>query len=263
MDNFTDIRKKSATYYDLWPMPFDDIPFYQKRIESYSMRILELGCGTGRVMVRLINSCTHIHGIDISPAMIKICREKVSRTGGYPSNRITCETGDITSFNLRESFDLIIAPYRVFQNLETDSQVNNFFSCLKKHLSPGGRCILNVFHPWPVGRISDSWGSDEEEFYWDLPHEDYHVMCYMRQRFFDEQKHIIYPETFFYIVKEGNIIDSVYQKIPMRFYYPDEFVHIIEAHGFTVTGKWGGYNGESYGHGSELIIQFSSRSENH
>jgi hypothetical protein len=43
----------------------------------------------------------------------------------------------------------------------------------------------------------------------------------------------------------------------MRCYYPDEFVQLIANQGFRVLQKWGGYNGESYGQGSELIVQFT------
>ena len=42
----------------------------------------------------------------------------------------------------------------------------------------------------------------------------------------------------------------------MRCYYPDEFEAMVNGHGFRVTGRWGGYSGEEYGKGPELVLQF-------
>ena len=42
----------------------------------------------------------------------------------------------------------------------------------------------------------------------------------------------------------------------MKYYYPDEFKHLILSNGFTIKDSWGGYCGEKYGEGPELIISF-------
>jgi hypothetical protein len=42
----------------------------------------------------------------------------------------------------------------------------------------------------------------------------------------------------------------------MRCYYPDDFIKLIREHGFTIIDRWGGYQGEAYGQGSELVVQF-------
>ena len=52
-----DIRSEAAIYYDLSPEHPEDISFYQDRIPSPDATILELGCGTGRVLVALTSSC--------------------------------------------------------------------------------------------------------------------------------------------------------------------------------------------------------------
>ena len=45
--------------------------------------------------------------------------------------------------------------------------------------------------------------------------------------------------------------------IAMRCYYPDEFIQLIDGYGFQVIGKWGGYAGEPYGEGGELVVAFT------
>jgi SAM-dependent methyltransferase len=52
-----DIRAKAAQYYDLCPDMPADVPFYRSFIPSLEARVLELGCGTGRVLVPLAEKC--------------------------------------------------------------------------------------------------------------------------------------------------------------------------------------------------------------
>ena len=141
-----DIRAEAAKYYDVNPTIPDDIAFYQARLPSSGAAVLELGCGTGRVLLSLAAVCGFIHGIDRSQAMLARCLQKM-QAAAIPPTKARVELGDITDFALGRAFDLIIAPYRVFQLLETEAQVDGLFQCVRAHLAPGGTCILNVFHP--------------------------------------------------------------------------------------------------------------------
>ena len=159
-----DIRLEAAQYYDLQPGP-DDIPFYENLMSSSTADVLELGCGTGRVLSRLANRCRYIHGIDLSEAMLSIWRQKLQEAG-VPKEKACVEVGDITNFCLGRAFDFIIAPFRVIQNLEMNDQVNGLFDCIDKHLAPNGSCILNAFHPWPIETLRHSL-TRGEKFEWE------------------------------------------------------------------------------------------------
>src|SRR5262249_6680782 len=114
----SDIRAQAAKYYDLNPDIPADVPFYTGVIPSPKARLLELGCGTGRVLLSLAQKCGYIHGLDLSEAMVAVCRRKLAAAGITPT-KAQVEVRDITNFALHQTFDLIIAPYRVLQNLET------------------------------------------------------------------------------------------------------------------------------------------------
>src|SRR5690349_15180494 len=141
-----DIRGEAAKYYDLQDNPTADIAFYERLLPSPAARVLELGCGTGRVLVPLAVHCGFIYGIDASEAMLVHCREKLERAGIGPK-RARVTLGDIADFDLGERFDLITAPFRVLQNLETDVHVDGLFRCIRRHLAPGASAVLNAFHP--------------------------------------------------------------------------------------------------------------------
>jgi ubiquinone/menaquinone biosynthesis C-methylase UbiE len=128
-----DTRKNTARFYDTVNHPINDVPFYLEKIKSLKAKnVLELGCGTGRVLVPLAKSCEEIVGIDYSQEMLETCKEKVANAG-LTNARIF--QGDITRLNLGKTFDLVIAPYRVLQALESDNEVQGFFETIAKHLN--------------------------------------------------------------------------------------------------------------------------------
>src|SRR5262249_505464 len=163
-----DIRAEAAQYYDVNPTIPDDIGFYQARLPSAEAVVLELGCGTGRVLVPLAARCRAIQGIDLSEAMLARCRQKL-QASGIPPSKAQVAHGDITPFALGRTFDLIIAPYRVFQLLETDAQADGLFRCLRAHLAPGATCILNVVHIHEDPEtLHQEWGTTTGVFRWEV-----------------------------------------------------------------------------------------------
>lgn len=255
-----DIRTEAAKYYDYNPNVPDDIPFYINHIASQSMTVLELGCGTGRVTLALVQHCRYIHGIDLSESMISVCQSKLMEAG-TPAVKAMVEVGDITDFDLGRTFDLIIAPFRVLQNLESGSEVDGLFRCVRKHLAPHGTCILNVFNPNRDREcLRREWCTDEERLSWEVPIDGGRIACYDRRPRMNAEKLILYPELIYRRYEEDVLKEETVLKLVMRCYYSDDFENLVTAHRFNIIGRWGGYNGEVYGKGPELVIQFTEDS---
>ena len=252
-----DIRAEAAKYYDLWPPAFKDVAFYADRIPSGNASVLELGCGTGRVLIPLAESCAYVHGIDVSEAMVDICREKIAQAG-LPWGRTSVAVGDITRFDLGRQFDLIIAPYRVFQNLETDEEIDGVFECVRKHLASDGSSILNVFRPGSVDSMKQKWGwgTEGEHFRWEVPLPSGRLTCHERRKNIDVGKFVLYPEAVYRKYEGDALVEEAILRICMRCYNPEQFEKLIVDHGYEIIGEWGGYDGEVYGEGNELVIQF-------
>jgi len=253
----TDIRSQAAQYYDLNPDVPADVPFYERLVPSPGASVLELGCGTGRVLVPLAKACAYIHGIDLSEAMVAVCRRKLAAEG-MAATETQVEVGDITQFALGRTFDLIIAPFRVFQNLETDTAVAGLFKCVREHLAPGGSCVLNVFRPnSEPDTLRREWCTEREKLSWEVSTDGFRVTCHDRRPRMNSEMLVLYPELIYRRYADDSIVDETVLKIAMRCYYPEQFVQLIEKHGFQVLRRWGGYLGEPYGVGSELIVQFA------
>jgi SAM-dependent methyltransferase len=255
-----DRRSAAARYYDLAPSPFDgqDVPFYVARLPTHAARVLELGCGTGRVLVPLAPHCAYLHGIDLSNAMLAMCRERLA-AAGIGRRRACAEPGDITRLDLGQTFDLIIAPFRVFQNLETDAQVTGFFDSVRRHLAPGGRCILNVFRPFAgAAEVRARWAArTADEQVWSRPFGAGQVVAFERLGGMHPDRMIFYPVLTYRYYQGEALVDEAMLQITMRCYYPAEFEQLIVDNDFRVLNRWGGYAGEPYGEGPELVVEFS------
>jgi len=251
-----DIRSAAAKFYDFNPSVPRDVPFYQALIPFPRATMLELGCGTGRVTLPLAPHCRFIHGIDLSPAMIQLCCDKLTQAH-LPTDKVAVTVGDITDFDLGRRFDLIIAPFRVVQNLETDAEVEGLFRCIGLHLVPGGTCVLNAFKPlMRPDELRVRWVLPGERLKWEVPFEGGKLACYDRRLRVDEQHGVLYPDLVYRRYEGLALREEVVLHLVMRCYWPETFEKLITAHGFQIVNRWGGYEGEVYGEGPELVVQF-------
>ena len=208
------------------------------------------------MLLPLAAVCGFIHGIDRSQATREHSLQKL-QAAAIPPTKARVEFGDITHFVLGRQFDLIIAPYRVFQLLETDAQVDGLFRCVRTHLAPGGTCILNVFHPQGgFEGVQQAWDTATEICRWEVTIDGVRLRCDERCLRLDPERHILYPELVYRRYVGGAWIEDAMLQIPRRCYTPTEFEQVILEHGFRIIQRWGGYAGERYGEGPELVVQF-------
>ena len=253
-----DIRAAAAQYYDANPTIPDDLALYRARLPSADAAVLELGCGTGRVLLPLTAASGSIHSIDRSPAMLACCLQKL-QAAGIPPTKARVALGDITHVALDRRFDLIIAPYRVFQLLETEAQVAGLFRGVRAHLAPGGTCILNVFHPQcGFERLRQEWEQVPKICVWEATVDGVRLRCDERRARLDPTTQTLYPELIYSRAVGDTWVEEAVLNIPRRCYTPEAFEQVMRAHGFRIVQHWGGYAGERYGEGPELVVQFGA-----
>jgi ubiquinone/menaquinone biosynthesis C-methylase UbiE len=134
-----------ARRYDLMvPVPQAEVDFYlelAREAQAQGLRTLEPTCGTGRMTIPLAKAGIRMVGVDISPAMLAVGRE---RGAGLD---IEWVEGDMRSFELGEQFGLAIIPVGSFQLLlEVEDQLA-CLRCIHRHLAPGGRLAFEIENP--------------------------------------------------------------------------------------------------------------------
>ena len=151
--------------------------------ECHQVEHLRLGQRTGDIVLPSRagpgDRCSFIRGIDRFPAMLSRCRDRLLQAG-IPSDRAAVSQGDITDFDLDRRFDLVIAPFRVLQNLETDAEVNGLLDGIRRHLALGGKVVLNAFRPnMEPDQLRSHWVKPGEQLAWTVPVEGGRVECWL------------------------------------------------------------------------------------
>jgi SAM-dependent methyltransferase len=250
-----------AEYYDLSPVGPADVEFYASLIPSRNAAVLELGCGTGRVLIPLFRHAGYVEGIDGSEAMLSICRRKLD-AAATPASKARISVADVRDFSLGRAFDLIVAPYRLVQNLTGEAELNGFFRCIRQHLSISGTCVLHAIRPkFSPEELRRTWVSETERFLWEAATPEGRITCHERRPRIEVDPLVLYSELIWRQYDPHTPVVESVLIVPFRCYYPDEFTNLIRSHGFELVTCWGGYNGEEYGTGTELIVQFRLASE--
>ena len=135
----------------------DDIPFYNEYALKTDGQVLELGCGTGRVALKLAEYGFNVTGLDLSGPMLEIFNEKLNDLA-Y-KDKITLVKENMAKFEFGKKFGLIITPFRAFQVLTEEEDILGSLNCIKNHLSNEGLFIINVFRPYK--ELDETWCYDE------------------------------------------------------------------------------------------------------
>jgi SAM-dependent methyltransferase len=124
--------------------------------------VLEVCCGTGRLMIPTLEAGVDCDGLDVEPAMLDALRAKLAARGLSAG----VYEADMRSFKLERRYALIAIGFNSFlHNLTQDDQIATLRRC-REHLAPGGCLQLMVFHPSAEKLIQ--W-SGAESFVKELP----------------------------------------------------------------------------------------------
>ena len=137
-----------APFYDLeYGRKEDDLPFYLDLADTYGSPILEIGAGTGRITFELARRGHEVWGIDNSPVMLRLAKNKLKQWPKKVQHNCRIFTADMTNFNLQKDFNLCIIPFRAFlHNLTTLDQLATL-RCIHRHLQGNGILALDLFVP--------------------------------------------------------------------------------------------------------------------
>ena len=234
-------REFVAGYYDA---AYDerrrqDIDFFVEYSRQAGGRTLELGCGTGRVLIPTAIAGYEVTGLDMSYYMLQQCREKLSRQPEDVQQRIRLIEGDMTNFDTAEQYSLVTTPFRPFQHLITLEEQKACLECTNHHLVPGGFLILDLFHPYPPRLVPDPRYMEEIE---DLPEtalpDGRRLRRTNRTVAFHREQQYNDIEIIYYVTHPDGQQERLVQAFPFRY----EVEHLLELCGFRIVDLFGNYD---------------------
>jgi SAM-dependent methyltransferase len=146
-----------APIYDDWASHMtEDVAFYVDLAKEADGPVVELAVGNGRVGIPVAKALgRHMLGIDTSPAMLAVARERAAEAGV----ELELREEDMRDFTLDEPAALIYCPFRALLHLPTWADKRTVFERVAAALKPGGRFAWNafVFSPHIAARMDGKW----------------------------------------------------------------------------------------------------------
>lgn len=159
-------------YYDLVAQGYDhylsgvgfgDLDFYRDLIHKDGRPALELACGTGRLLLPLVEAGLTVHGLDSSDEMLTICRRKAEERG----LSLTLHHKAMQHLGLSQRYGVVFCPVGSFSLLIDDADISRTLTACRKHLLPSGQLVLAITDFY---RAADS--DDESRGEWCLRREE-------------------------------------------------------------------------------------------
>ena len=233
-----------ADYYDESPVVqkrVEDVAFYRDAARDHGDPILELGCGTGRITMALAEEGKRVTGLDVSERMLERAVKKRAALHVEARERVHLIQGDMAQFDLRETFRLVIIPFRALQHLLEVRQQMDCLECVRKHLAPGGQLILDVFQ------------TDAERMHDPVHHRETLVAEYKTTD--GRQVRISERTVAFHRAEQRNDVEMIFSvghpggrkerlvfAWTLRYFFRYEVEHLLARCGFRVTALYGNFD---------------------
>jgi SAM-dependent methyltransferase len=137
-----------ARLYDPWSRSVtEDVGFYVEEARRAGGPIVELGVGTGRIAIPIAQAGVSVIGVDDSPGMLEVCRERAAAAN--VSELVDLRVGDLREPPVTEHVGLVACPFRAYLHLPDDRERRRALRAAHELLRPGGRLVFDVFAPAP------------------------------------------------------------------------------------------------------------------
>jgi ubiquinone/menaquinone biosynthesis C-methylase UbiE len=219
-----------------------DVAFYAELARESGGPLLELGCGTGRVLLPIAESGIACVGVDASAAMLAVLRAK------QPPPNLELVEARMEQLDLgARRFALITVPFRAFSHLlEVEAQLAAL-ARIRAHLAPGGRLALDVFDP-RLDRIAIA--EEPEVLAVSVETPRGRIARFDRVRRDSARQVLTLHVRFVADAAE----DCGEGELELRWFYRYELEHLFARAGFAIEALYGGFDRRAWAPGGETVV---------
>ncbi len=229
-----------AEFYDILHAGLSDVDAYVRYAKQFGaphrIRILELGCGTGRILVPLAHAGFRATGIDISDDMLGRCEIRLGYEEAAVRERTRTVKADVRDFDLGEEYDLVIAPCNMLAHFVQTQDLMSVLWRAKAHLKDSGTFMLDLSVPNIPYMVAINGVTRKYEFVHPLTGTD--ILDYLTATYdFTRQieKNRIALEEY----SEGLLVRREKTEAHLTYFFPREVRLMLWAAGFKIVREQG------------------------
>ena len=252
-----DSYSTTAKYYDgayAAKQDLVDLPFYLDLAEQTAGPILEVACGTGRVLLSIARKGIEIHGVDNSRPMLKILQESLARESQEVRERVKLHEGDMRDFRLGTKYPLVMIPFRPMQHMHTVEDQVSALTSVASHLNEGGILAFDVFYP-KFDVITTKMVEEVFEFEWSPdPDSAEIVRRYFRKDSVDKIHQIFYFTFIYRTFRAGELILEETEAFKLSYFTYPHLRALFLLAGLEPVAEYGSFAKAPLDNSSEQMI---------
>jgi SAM-dependent methyltransferase len=223
-------------------MAFDDIGLYATLAQRAGGRVLELGCGNGRILLELLGRGIDAVGVDCSAQMLVQLRQKAARRGLAPNPCLM----DVRALGFSASFQLVICPYSLVTYMTSDGDAERMLASIREVLAPDAMVVLDAFIPRPTVAGTG--------FTVDYRREHGDAVLTRCKRIATVAPGVNRIERRYELVAaDGRLLQRIDTSEDVRPYAPEDLVHLFGVSGFAVEQQWWDYGASERPEGAQYF----------
>lgn len=237
-------------YHTHYSHHLEDLSFWLELAKQQGDPILELGCGTGRVMIPLIKAGHHTIGIDKDFGMLSLLKENLAIECGAGFLHLSpVLLADLCCFHFKVNFPLIMVPCNTWSTLDPTTRKMSL-QRISSHLSQDGLFVVSVPNPQILLDLPASSDAEvEESFEHPLSGNPVQVSSSWQR----DKAHFTVSWHYDHLLPDGTLERSRKDAIHHLSSKAD-YLHELRAAGLQIDATWGDYDGSAYTPDSEYLI---------
>ncbi len=240
-----------ARFYDLDTADCDDdLTFWIQLARRTGGPVLEIGCGTGRVALPLAKAGLPVVGVDVSPAMLAVAREKIAAAG--LSRRVELVRANALDLKLERRFPLAFVALNSFGHFAEPGEPERALAMMREHLEPGGLIALDLTNPTP-GAFGEGHGVVIHEYTRAGPRPDWQTVK-LRSQWQDDLAQRIDVSCIYDEISPTGEVRRTLAAFVLRYFYPNELRLLFEQAGLALEAMYGSYDLDALTDESDRLI---------
>jgi SAM-dependent methyltransferase len=235
----------------------DDLRFYRMLADERGGPVLDLGCGTGRLMLPLLRDGHVVVGVDRAPAMLVRARARLARLAAPVRRRALLAQGDLRALGFAPRFAFAVAAFHGIQHLYSDEDLVAGFRSVAATLVPGGWFAFDSFAP-DAGFLARARAADRGKR-WSRTRFK-HPVTGRPTVYTESYRHVgqVLTTTFHYQEVDGRGRPRGAERraaLRHRLLAPDDVRALLTRAGLALIASWGGFDGQPMDEASETEQQ--------
>jgi len=220
-------------HYDRMFAPSGDVEFFLRQASTCGGPVLELACGTGRILQPIHDAGFASTGIDRSPGMLAEARRKAQSAPSSPRYI----QGDITNFTLNERFSLVFIGGNSLCHLLDIDSFQACMACVRRLMENGARFVIDVYVP-KLELLTVDPEARQPFTEYDDPDGSGRIVVTQTYRY-DPITHISSVKTYHQFPGGAPEVEGSLQ---LRMYFPQELQALLRYNGMRLVGAYGWYD---------------------